>query len=406
MLVLAGTVGAVGVGVAMMVGVAQGMDAPELTDLLLALLPLTIAVVAITPVAAPALARTSMRARFVVISLLSATIALVFVWLLSMQMFVSEHDAAVLTVLVVAGAGAGLAAALVVARSSGAALESLGRTAERLGGGDLGARAGELGAGPELDALARTLDRMAEDLQAALARERDAEAMRRDLITTVSHDLRTPLSSVRAMAEAIDDGVVDDRETVRRYAAELRRSTAQLVTLVDDLFELTQLDAGAIEAETSRVALEEAARTALATVELQAAEKGLALETDLGRAGEAWVSPRLARVLQNLLVNAVRHTPADGTVRLTADRDGEGLHVAVEDSGEGIGAADMDRVFEPFYRADPARSGPGAGLGLALAKRIVEALGGDIRAENAPGAGARFALDLPATAARSDRSPV
>jgi signal transduction histidine kinase len=197
------------------------------------------------------------------------------------------------------------------------------------------------------------------------------------------------------MVEAIDDGVVDDVETVRRYTREMRRSTEQLVNMVDDLFELTQLDAGAIEAETVRAKLDDVARSALATVEMQAAEKRLALVTDLGAAAATEVSPRLTRVLQNLLVNAVRHTPADGTVRLTADRRGEHLHLAVEDTGDGIAAADLDRVFEPFFRADPARSGPGAGLGLALAKRIVEALGGAIAVESVPGTGARFAVEVP-----------
>ena len=101
------------------------------------------------------------------------------------------------------------------------------------------------------------------------------------------------------------------------------------------------------------------------------------------------------RVLQNLLVNAVRHTPPDGTVRIEAVRDERGLTVAVEDTGEGIAEADLPRVFEPFFRADPSRSGAGAGLGLALAERIVHAMGGSIALESRPAAGTRFAVELP-----------
>ena len=131
-------------------------------------------------------------------------------------------------------------------------------------------------------------------------------------------------------------------------------------------------------------------------VELRATREGARarVETSDGAEGVA-CSPRMVRVLQNLLVNAVRHTPADGTVRIEARRDERLPTVRVEDTGEGIAAADLSRVFEPFFRGDPARSGPGAGLGLALAKRIVEALGGRISAESRPQAGSRFHVELP-----------
>ena len=242
---------------------------------------------------------------------------------------------------------------------------------------------------------ARTLDDRAARLQVAQERGRRAEATRRDLITAVSHDLRTPLAGLRAMVEAIDDGVVDDPASMRRYAGEMRRAVVQLVAMVDDLFELAQLDAGAIEAETSHARLEDVVRSAVSAVELQAEEKGLALVTNFVGAEDLTCSPRLARVLQNLLVNAVRHTPADGTIRVDVRRLPQGVEVAVADTGEGIAPEDLERIFDPFYRGDPARSGAGAGLGLALAKRIVETLGGSIRAESEPARGARVAVILP-----------
>jgi signal transduction histidine kinase len=288
-----------------------------------------------------------------------------------------------------------MAAALVLARASSAAIGRLEDTARALGAGDLDARVGELAAGPELEALASTLDEMADRVQDGVARERRADRMRRDLITAVSHDLRTPLASVRAMVEAIDDGVVDDPESLRRYAREMRSSIDQLVLMVDDLFELTQLDAGAIEVESRRARLDEVVARAVAAVEPQIQGKGLALESDLGGAGDVPCSPRLARVLQNLLVNAVRHTPEDGSVRVVAARTERSLELAVEDTGEGIAPEDLERVFEPFFRSDPARSGPGAGLGLTLAKRIVEALGGQITARSQHAAGSRFEIELP-----------
>jgi len=197
------------------------------------------------------------------------------------------------------------------------------------------------------------------------------------------------------MVEAIDERVVDDPESMRRYAQQMRRSVRQLGAMIDDLFELAQLDVAAIETETRRARLGELVSSAVATVELQAEEKGLSLVAELNGADEALCSPRLTRVIQNLLVNAVRHTPADGTVRIEARHSADALEVAVADTGEGIAPQDLARVFDPFFRADPARQGAGAGLGLALAKRIVEALGGEISAESEPSHGARFAVTLP-----------
>lgn len=330
-----------------------------------------------------------------VLALVGTVVAMVNLFVLAETMFVSHHDATLVGVLLLYSIGAGVGSSLAVARTSSSALNRLAGVARALGRGDLEARVGDLNAGPELDTLARTLDEMADRLKRAQEREREVEATRRDLITAVSHDLRTPLASLRAMIEAIDEGVVDDPPTLRRYAVEMRRSVNQLVGMVDDLFELAQLDAGAIEAETRRATLEEVVRSALAVVEPQAEEKGLALVTNLNGAEDAPCSPRMARVLQNLLANAIRHTPADGTIRLDARRVPPGLELSVEDTGEGIGCENIERIFEPFFRADPARSGGGAGLGLALAKRIVEALGGRIEAQSQPERGSRFAVFLP-----------
>jgi signal transduction histidine kinase len=379
-----------------LVGLATGMGSGDIVHLATYVLPALVVTVVAMAIAGRVLARASLRQRFVAVGIVGAIVSLANLWVLSRTMFVSEHDATLLGALLLYSAGAGVGAAIVLARGAGTAVDRLTDAARDLGDGRLDRRVGTLDAGPELDALAGTLDDMAARLQAAQARERRSEATRRDLITAVSHDLRTPLSSLRAMVEAIDEGVVDDPDSLRRYVAEMRRSVARLVEMVDDLFELAQIDAGAIEAETTRAHLEEVVLSAVSAVELQAEEKGLELVTSLHNVEGLTCSPRLARVLQNLLVNAVRHTPADGTVRVDARRLPDGVELAVADTGGGIAPEDLERVFEPFYRADPARTGPGAGLGLALAKRIVEALGGTIRAESAPAQGSRFAVVLPA----------
>ena len=388
-------VAAVGALGTVVVGAIMGMNGHELATLVVALVPAAVVTIVAGLLASRLLSRASLQQRFVAVALIAAVVAMANVAVLSMQMFVSDHDATLVAVLLLYAVGTGLAAAIAVSRASTGALTGLRATANRLADGDLDARVGPLDAGPEIDALGNALDRMAERVQLALANERAAERTRRDLISAVSHDLRTPLASLRAMVEALDDGIVTEPDEVRRYATEMRRSTVQLVGLVDDLFELSQLDAGAIAAETRRARLVDVVADAVDAVGSEATRKGLVVATDLGGADDTPCSPRLTRVLQNLLSNAVRHTPADGSVRVTAERANGRLAVAVEDTGEGIRAEDLPRVFEPFFRADPARSGVGAGLGLALAKRIVDALGGDIRAESRPEAGSRFAVDLP-----------
>lgn len=377
------------------VGAAVGMKASELVHLAVLLLPAILATVLSTAIARRLLARASVRQRSLAVALVGIVVGIANLAALERLMFVSSHDATQIAVLLAYSLGAGVGAALVLARASAAAIDRLAATARRLAQGDLEARSGSLGAEAELDALAATLDEMAARLADSIARQRAAEATRRDLITAVSHDLRTPLAGLRAMVEAIDDAIVEDPPTLRHYVAEMRAAVQSLVALVGDLFELVQLDVGAIEAESVRTRLEDVVHSALAACEYQAAEKGLVLETRLEDAGGALCSPRLIRVLQNLLQNAIRHTPADGTVRMAARRGPAGLEVVVEDTGEGIEPQALEHVFEPFWRGDAARSGDGAGLGLALAKRIVEALGGRIEVESQPAYGTRFAVVLP-----------
>jgi signal transduction histidine kinase len=381
----------------LLLGAALGVKGSELRHMGLLLLIALVATVTAAAAARPVLARASIRWRFVAIAALAVLVSLVNLGVLTLLMSVSHHDATLVAILLVYSVGAGVAAALALAKAWGTAVGRLVEGARSLASGDLDGRVGRLGAGPELDTLAATLDETAAKLQRSLARERAGEAKRKDLITAVSHDLRTPLASIRAMVEAINDGVVNDPVTLRRYTEEMRRSVESLSLLVDDLFELVQIDAGAIEAESERVRLDEVVRSALATCEPQAREKGLVVETDIDGGKNFMCSPRLVRVLQNLLQNAIRHTPADGTVRMQARHGPRGLELLVEDTGEGITPEALEQVFEPFWRGDSARSSEGSGLGLALAKRIVEALGGQIRVQSDPARGSRFAVVLPET---------
>jgi signal transduction histidine kinase len=376
-------------------GAALGVKGSELRHLGLLLLIALIVTSVATIAAGPLLAHASVRWRFLAVAALAVLVSLVNLGVLTLLMSVSHHDATLVAILLVYSVGTGIGAALALARAWGTAVDRLVQGARSLADGDLELGIGRLGAGPELDTLAATLDDTAAKLRRSIARERAGETRRKDLIMAVSHDLRTPLASLRAMVEAVNDGVVDDPPTLHRYAQEMRRSVDSLAHLVDDLFELVQLDAGAIEAESERVRLDEVVRSALETCEPQAREKGLVVETQIQAGNECLCSPHLVRVLQNLLQNAIRHTPADGTVRMEVRRGPEGLELVVEDSGEGIAPGALDQVFEPFWRGDAARSSSGSGLGLALAKRIVESLGGQIRVQSEPARGARFAVVVP-----------
>jgi signal transduction histidine kinase len=395
-LALAGAVAAVGAAGTLAVGAALGMGGSEIVHLTTLLLPAALVTVAASVAARPLLARTSFAQGLVAVALIAAFVGVANLWVLAELMFVSAHDATLVSVLLLYSVGAGLGAALVLARSSVRAVARLGRTAGELADGNFDARVGSLEAGPELQQLAGTVDAMAHRLQASIERERSLEIRRRDLVTAASHDLRTPLAGLRAMVEAIEDGVIDDPPTIRRYVGEIRRSVETLAELVDDLFELTQLDAGAIEAETERARLADVVRSAVGACRAQATQKGLVLEEHLDGTGEALCSPRLVRVLQNLLQNAIRHSPADGKVRIDARRTETALEIAVEDDGQGIPSELRDRVFEPFWRGDAARSTPGSGLGLALARRIVETLGGEISVEPGADRGSRFRVLVPA----------
>jgi signal transduction histidine kinase len=386
---LAGGIGSLAVGAAM------GMHASDLAHLGALILPAGLVTVASIALARPILARASMSQSMAAVAIVGAVAGVANLTVLSRMMIVEDHDATTVAVLFLYSAGAGVGAAMALARSRSRSFERLASTARKLGEGDLDARVGPIDAGPELQALGRALDEMADRLQSANERAREVEATRRDLITAVSHDLRTPLASLRAMVEAIDDGVVEDGPTMRRYAREMRRSTGQLVAMVEDLFELTQLDAGAILVESERARIDEVVHAALAAVDHEARAKGLVLVAELDGTADTPCSPRLVRVLQNLLGNAIRHTPPEGRVLLEASRSSDGIELAVQDTGEGIAPEHLGHIFDPFFRADPARQGPGAGLGLAVARRIVEALGGRIEAMSEPARGSRFTVHLP-----------
>jgi signal transduction histidine kinase len=223
---------------------------------------------------------------------------------------------------------------------------------------------------------------------------REIEEARRQLVAAASHDLRTPLASLRLLVESIDDGVATG-ETRDRYLKEIRTHVGVLSDLIDDLFELSRIEAGDISWTMRQVRLGELIDDTVAAMRAPAAERGVNLAAELP-ASELLASAnveKVQRVLFNLIQNAIRHTPADGSVTVRARATDGGVEVEVADDGEGIAAADGERVFEAFYRGDAARGEDGAGLGLAISRAIVEAHGGRIWLEQgSPGTRVHFTL--------------
>jgi signal transduction histidine kinase len=222
---------------------------------------------------------------------------------------------------------------------------------------------------------------------------RQVEDARRGLVAAASHDLRTPLASLRLLVEAIEDGVAgEDRD---RYLAEIRTHVAVLSDLIDDLFELSRIEAGDISWTLRQVELGELIGDTVAAFRTSAEERGIHLAAELpaGKVVAEADAEKVQRVLFNLIQNAIRHTPADGSVTVRASGGPGGVEVEVADSGEGIPAGEGERVFEAFYRGDSSRNEDGAGLGLAISRAIVEAHGGRIWLEDGqPGTRVRFTL--------------
>ncbi|MBD0339235.1 MAG: HAMP domain-containing histidine kinase, partial [Thermoleophilia bacterium] len=271
------------------------------------------------------------------------------------------------------------------------AIERVRAAAMRLAGGDLGARAPEDGPA-ELGELAASLNEMA-------ARLEELFDARRELVAWASHDLRTPLASMQAMLEALEDGLAEPK----RYLPAMREQVRLLGRLVDDLFELARIDAGAIAVELREAALPGVVESCLRGLEAEAESKRIRLETRVeGDVPAVLCAPEhVERVLFNLVTNALRHTPSDGSVAVAvAPADGS-VRVSVEDSGEGLEPEAIRRMFDRFWRGDAARTvgRGGAGLGLAISRALVEAQGGRIWAENGPDGGARVSFTLPAVRA-------
>ncbi len=330
----------------------------------------------------------------------AAFLTLVNVWVMSERMFFNkDHDLVLSGVLLLFAAIIAMTFGIFVAASLADGLNQLSNTAVEIAAGHLDARV-QIRGRDEVAQVGTAFNQMAEQLQTVEQQRAEVEKMRRDLIAWTSHDLRTPLTSIRAMIEALYDGVVDDPETIQRYYQTMRYDIIALNEIIDDLFELAQLDAGGLQLEMEFHSLADVVSDLLESFQALAEQRDIRLMGHVDAdVDPVWMNAqKLSRVLSNLISNALRYTPADGEVRVTAVlQDGE-VVVRVEDSGPGFAPEDLPRVFEQFYRGEQARSRKtgGAGLGLAISQGIVSAHNGTITAGNLPEGGAVLEIRLPA----------
>lgn len=330
--------------------------------------------------------------------LLTALIISFSVVLIERLMFISAHDGELLLIFLAFGAAVALVLAASIAGEMARSIRRIQASASRIAAGDYSSRIDPvLTEGThELAELAEAFNHMAASVQGAFTQREIAEAERKQVVAAISHDLRTPLASVRAMIEAIDERVVTDEETVQRYQQSIRAELSHLTALIDDLFELSRLESGTLELRRARISVEDVVSAALEVTAGSAEQAQVRLrgwvEDDLPA---IYADARhIQRVLDNLLQNALRHTAAGGAVFIRAARLNQPVQdrilVQVIDNGSGVATEDLPHIFERTYRGGAARqrepttrtSGVRAGLGLAIARAIVEAHGGRIWAES------------------------
>jgi signal transduction histidine kinase len=342
------------------------------------------------------LARRSVRVMVLAVILVSGLTSMAGVYVIAHRMLAGVNQGVVYYLMSIAGL-AGIAAALVVGRQLTRASRALSASVSAVG--DSGVYvAPERPLPAELSELSEALGVAQERLNAARQRERALEASRRELVAWVSHDLRTPLAGLRAMAEALEDQVVVDPRTISQYHTQIRTETDRLSSMIDDLFELSRIHAGALRLSRRMVGLEDVVAEVVASTEPVARAKGVRLTGAAVRGMPVYVdAAELGRALRNLVTNAIRHTPSDGVVDVLAEVHEGVAAVCVSDACGGIPPEDLPRVFDVAFRGESARTpGPdgGGGLGLSIARGIVEAHSGQIAVRNA-GPGCQFLVRLP-----------
>ncbi|MFN8452555.1 MAG: HAMP domain-containing sensor histidine kinase [Anaerolineae bacterium] len=335
------------------------------------------------------------------------TVALIFlnVWVTAQLMFINEYDLAVTGALLVFAGVIALIFGYFVSSAITDSIRDMAKAAELIAQGRLDTRL-RVDGNDELAEFARRFNDMVMSLQEVDEQKRQLDQQRRDLIAWASHDLRTPVTAIRAMIESMIDGVVNDPETMSRYLHNMELEVQNLTRLIDNLLELAQLDAGHISLDYQMISLRDLISDSLGGIRVRARQREIALEGTVDpNIDLVYIAPdKIQRVLSNLLDNALRYTPSGGHVTLRAVREGSSVTVSVQNNGPGMTPIDLSQVFTRFYREERARSRSldgqrGAGLGLAITRGFIEAHGGKIWVESDAVKGVTVTFTLPLHAA-------
>jgi signal transduction histidine kinase len=343
----------------------------------------------------------SLRWSLLMIVAITAVLIMINVWVTARLMFISQHDFVLTIALLVFAGMTALIFGLFITTTITDRVQSLSAAAQRLAKGKLDTRLHVVG-NDELAELTQTFNWMATNLEQIDQQKQLIEQTRRDLIAWVSHDLRTPLTSIRVMLEALADDVVTDPDTISRYIHSSLSEIQHLSHLIDDLFELAKLDTGHLDAQFDSSSLKDLISDVLSSMSARAQHRQVKLvgtvDHDLDCVYMA--SDKIQRVLYNLIENALHYTPPQGEVLIHACREDNRARVDVHNTGSTIDPQHIKHLFDSFYRGDSSRvrdeaGRRGTGLGLAIARGFVEAHQGQIWVDTHPDTGTTFSFTLP-----------
>lgn len=330
--------------------------------------------------------------------LLAGLLVFLNVYITARIMFTSTHDLILATVLLVFATGIAVSVGFFLAGAVTSRIRQMHAAAHQVAAGDLGTRLAVSGR-DEMAMLAQSFNEMVAQLQEAERQQHELDQLRRDLVAWAGHDLRTPLTSIRVIVEALADGLVTEETTRARYLRTAQGEIQSLSRLIDDLFEMAQVDAGGLRLEREPSSLADLISDTLESFSELAKRQSIRLDGAVapGIGPVVMDSRRIGRVLANLVNNAIRYTPSGGSVSIQAQPVPGGVRVEVNDSGMGIAAQDAPYIFQRFYRGEKSRSraSGGTGLGLSIAQGIIEAHGGQIGFSSRADGGTSFYFNLP-----------
>jgi two-component system, OmpR family, sensor histidine kinase SaeS len=349
----------------------------------------------------------SLRWSLIITVITSVILIFVNVWVTAQLMFINLHDLILTAALLVFGGLTAIVFGLFIANTISQKIEIISAAIERVAGGDLKIRV-EARGDDEFSKLGQMLNWMVDNLQEIEQEKQKVEQTRRDLVAWLSHDLRTPLTAVQASLEAIADGIVTDEETSMSYINNSLLELEHLRVLLDDLFAIAQLDAGHMNLNFVKASLSDLISDIVASMNARANNRKVTIKGDIQPSIDPVIlaPDKMQRVLYNLIDNALRHTPPDGTITIRAYPETDRVRVDVHNTGSSINSEHLPHIFEKFYRGEAARhqgndGHRSSGLGLAIARGFIEAHKGTIWVDSQEQQGTRFSFSIPRNSIRT-----